>query len=124
MRLSSTGDLLISFDRAIKPLPFEPSKKEASRSLTLPSISISDAIHVSISGSEVNSTEGMVDSLIKSVSFEEQTERSVKIKVYFADMKAITKWILEPDYLRVQIVLPSIFIDAETAAPLQREQLV
>ena len=106
----------------IKSLPFASKKaKESKRALDDTSLTIYDVIDVSIVGSLEEKSATETDSSILSYTLEKENQRSIAIKIQFADIKSLTQSISEPDLLGVRIIKPDVFIDAETDLPLELE---
>ena len=58
------------------------------------------------------------DKSIVNVKLTESTDTSVKIKIDFGDVDAISRDINEPDEVSVKFVMPELFVDAETGESL------
>ena len=54
------------------------------------------------------------DKSISSLLLKKSNDQSVELKVYFADRKALSQYIAEPDILIVKISLPQYLRDKET----------
>ena len=58
------------------------------------------------------------DKSIVNVKLTESTDTSVKIKIDFGDVDAISQDINQPDEVSVKFVMPELFVDAETGESL------
>ena len=60
-----------------------------------------------------------LDKYIQGMDLIKVTDRTLEIDVIFSDPSSITQNILDPDTLVLTIVLPDVFVDAETYGQLQ-----
>ena len=60
---------------------------------------------------------------IASLSLNKVTNRTLEMKISFDDPFAISSNILEPDSLKITIILPQVIIDAETYLELDQSEL-
>ena len=58
------------------------------------------------------------DKSISSIKLDEADEYSLKMRVEFSDTDAITTDISDPDVLRIELLKPGLFVDAETLEPI------
>ena len=81
---------------------------------------IEEVIEVGVEGIEKGDSDEAGKQVL-SYNYFSNTLDSVQVKIKFSDPKALSTTLVEPDFLKIVVLNPGVFIDKQTKEPLLQE---